>query len=82
MKKLILIALAVCATRLVSAAEVTVAQAQAAVDAWLQDDPALGCALGRAAESTRTCTATNGAPFHVVKLAGGGFVAFKKFRRR
>jgi len=74
MKKLILIALAVCATRLASAAEVTAAQAQAAVDAWLQDDAALGCALGRAAESTRTCTATNGAPFHVVKLAGGGFV--------
>ena len=74
MKKLILIALAVCATRLVSAAEVTAAQAQAAVDAWLQDDAALGCTLGGAAESTRTCAATNGAPFHVVKLAGGGFV--------
>jgi hypothetical protein len=73
-KKLILIALAVCATCLVSAAEVTAAQAQAAVDAWLRDDAALGCTLGGAAESTRTCAATNGAPFHVVKLAGGGFV--------
>ena len=74
MKKLILIALAVCASRLASAAEVTAAQAQVAVDAWLQDDAALGCTLGGAAESTRTCAATNGAPFHVVKLAGGGFV--------
>ena len=74
MKKLILIALAVCATRLVSAAEVTAAQAQAAVDAWLQDDAALGCALGSEVDSVRTCSPQADASFHVVKLKGGGFV--------
>lgn len=74
MKKLILIALAVCATRLVSAAEVTAAQAQAAVDAWLQDDAALGCALGAEVDSVRTCSPQADASFHVVKLKGGGFV--------
>ena len=74
MRKTILLALVAFASRLASASEVTAEQAQAAVDEWLRYDPALGCALGRAAESARTCTATNGAAFHVVKLAGGGFV--------
>ena len=74
MKKLIFIALAVCVSRLASAAEVTAAQAQAAVDAWLQDDAALGCALGSAVDSVRTCSPQADASFHVVKLKGGGFV--------
>ena len=57
-----------------NAAEVTTEQAGRAVECWLQSDPALGCRLGDAVTEVRTCTTTNGTPFHVVKLNGGGFV--------
>jgi hypothetical protein len=58
----------------ISAVEVTAQQAKTAVDRWLVNAPSLGCRLGGAVESVRTCTATNGAQFHVAKVAGGGFV--------
>ena len=56
------------------AVEVTTEQAGRAVDSWLQNDPSLGCTLGDAVTEVRTCTTTNGTPFYVVKLDGGGFV--------
>jgi hypothetical protein len=56
------------------AAPVTCDQARTAVGNWLRSDPALGCRLGQSVDSARTCTTTNGANFHVVRLAGGGFV--------
>lgn len=56
------------------AAEVTPEQAGRAVECWLQSDPSLGCRLGDAVTEVRTCATTNGTPFHVVKLDGGGFV--------
>ena len=56
------------------AAPVTCDQAQTAAGNWLKSDPALGCRLGRSVDSARTCATTNGVNFHVVKLAGGGFV--------
>ena len=57
-----------------SAVEVTALQAKTAVSRWLENAPSLGCRLGYAVESVRTCTTTNGAQFHVVRMAGGGFV--------
>ena len=56
------------------AAPVTCDQARTAAGNWLKSDPALGCRLGRSVDSARTCATTNGVNFHVVKLAGGGFV--------
>ena len=56
------------------AVEITQEQARTAVCNWLARDPALGCPLGRSVSSVRTCSSTNGATFHVVRLAGGGFV--------
>ena len=56
------------------AAEVTALQAKDAVQSWLADAPSLGCRLGGTVEGVRTCSATNGTPFHVVRIAGGGFV--------
>ena len=56
------------------AAPVSCDQARTAVRNWLRTDPALGCRLGRSVDSARTCVTTNGVNFHVVKLAGGGFV--------
>lgn len=56
------------------AAEVTAQQAETAVNRWLVNAPSLGCRLGGTVESVRTCTATNGAQFHVARVAGGGFV--------
>ena len=56
------------------AAPVTCDQARTAVGNWLRADPSLGCRLGQSVDSARTCTTTNGANFHVVRLAGGGFV--------
>ena len=56
------------------AAPVTCDQARTAVGNWLRSDPGLGCRLGQSVDSARTCTTTNGANFHVVRLAGGGFV--------
>ena len=56
------------------AVEVTAQQAKTAVDHWLAKAPSLGCRLGDAVESVRTCTATNGAKFHVARVVGGGFV--------
>ena len=56
------------------AAEVTALQAKDAVQSWLADAPSLGCKLGGTVEDVRTCSATNGTPFQVVRIAGGGFV--------
>ena len=58
----------------VFAAPVSVEQARTAVGHWLKADPALGCRLGTSVSGVRTCTPTNGVSFHVVQLAGGGFV--------
>ncbi|MBQ6340486.1 MAG: C10 family peptidase [Kiritimatiellae bacterium] len=65
-----------------SAATVTATQAKAAVQRWLYDEPALGCPLQGAVSEVRTCTPTNGASFHVVKLAAGGFVVTSADTRR
>ena len=53
------------------AVEVSIEQAKAAVGNWLRRGRALDGRLGRAVMSARTCFATNGAPFHVVKLDQG-----------
>ena len=66
----------------VSAATVTADQAKTAVQRWLRDDPALGCPIQGAVGEVRTCTPTNGASFHVVKLAAGGFVVTSADTRR
>ena len=55
----------------VFAAEVTVDQAKIAVGNWVKRGRALDRELGRTVVSARTCMATNGAPFHVVKLDRG-----------
>ena len=65
-----------------SAATVTATQAKAAVQRWLYDEPALGCPLQGAVSEVRTCTPTNRASFHVVKLAAGGFVVASADTRR
>ena len=65
-----------------SAAPVTPNQAKTAVRRWLSDDSALGCPLRGAVGEVRTCTPTNGASFHVVKLAAGGFVVTSADTRR
>ena len=56
------------------ATPVTREQACTAAGNWLKTDPGLGCRLGQSVASARTCTTTNGASFHVVRFAGGGFV--------
>ena len=61
---------------------VTASQAMTAVQRWLRDDPALGCPLQGTVSEVRTCTPTNGASFHVVKLAAGGFVVTSADTRR
>ena len=66
----------------VSAATVTADQAKTAVQRWLRDDPALGCPIQGTVGEVRTCTPTNGASFHVVKLAAGGFVVTSADTRR
>ena len=66
----------------VSAATVTADQAKTAVQRWLRDDPALGCPVQGAVSEVRTCTPMNGASFHVVKLAAGGFVVTSADTRR
>ena len=65
-----------------SAAPVTPNQAKTAVRRWLSDDSALGCPLQGDVSEVRTCTQTNGAAFHVVKLAEGGFVVTSADTRR
>lgn len=75
-----LAALALCGAA--SAATVTADQAKTAVQRWLRDDPALGCPLQGAVGEVRTCTPTNGASFHVVKLSTGGFVVTSADTRR
>ena len=65
-----------------SAAPVTPNQAKTAVRRWLNDDSALGCPLQGAVSEVRTCTPMNGASFHVVKLAEGGFVVTSADTRR
>ncbi|MBR0503934.1 MAG: C10 family peptidase [Kiritimatiellae bacterium] len=77
---LLLAALAFCGAAL--AATVTADQAKTAVQRWLRDDPALGCPIQGAVGDVRTCTPTNGASFHVVKLAAGGFVVTSADTRR
>lgn len=57
-----------------SAAPVSVDDARRAVGNWLRSDAALGCKLGHAIKSARTCSTAKGAVFHVVELDGDGFV--------
>ena len=66
----------------VTAETVTANQAKTAVQRWLCDDSALGCPLQGTVSEVRTCTPTNGASFHVVKLAAGGFVVTSADTRR
>ncbi|MDO5317342.1 MAG: C10 family peptidase [bacterium] len=74
MKRLIQF-LVLCALPLsVAADEVTVQQAAHAVGTWLSAAPTLGCPLGRTVLAARTCQSPGGGRFHVVRLAGGGFV--------
>jgi len=80
MGALLLAALAFCGAA--AAATVTADQAKTAVQRWLRDDPALGCPIQGAVGEVRTCTPTNGASFHVVKLAAGGFVVTSADTRR
>ena len=77
---ILLAVLSVCGAA--SAATVTANQAKTAVQRWLRDDPALGCPILGAVSEVRTCTPTNGASFHVVKLAAGGFVVTSADTRR
>ena len=67
-------AVAVCMPIALSAAPVTATQAKTAARNWLGGDQALGCRLQGAVADVRTCTPTNGASFHVVKMEKGGFV--------
>ena len=57
-----------------SAEEVSADSAGVAAQRWLQDDAALGCALGSEVDAVHTCSPQEGSTFHVVKLKGGGFV--------
>ena len=57
-----------------SAATVTANQAKTAVSRWLGASSALGCSMQGEVSEVRTCSPTNGASFHVVKLSEGGFV--------
>lgn len=61
-------------TQRLSAADVTVQQAEQAAASWLRMDAAFGCRLGGHVLSSRTCHAADGSRFHVVRIAGGGFV--------
>ena len=74
MRKCLAVFCSLAAASGVVAAPVSVGQAKTAVGNWLREDLALGCRLGASVDSARTCAPTNGARFHVVKLAGGGFV--------
>ena len=75
-----LMVMSLCAA--VTAETVTANQAKTAVQRWLCDDSALGCPLQGTVSEVRTCTPTNGASFHVVKLAAGGFVVTSADTRR
>ncbi len=70
----VMVAAAVCMPVALSAAPVTANQAKIAASNWLGGDSALGCRLQGEVAAVRTCTPTNGASFHVVKMAEGGFV--------
>ena len=70
----IITTVAICVPTSISAAPVTANQAKRAARNWLSGDPALGCRLLGEVADARTCTPTNGASFHVVKMAEGGFV--------
>ena len=65
---------AVCLPLSLSAAPVTADQAKTAVRRWLGSESALGSPVQGEVSEVRTCSPTNGASFHVVKLSGGGFV--------
>ena len=75
-----LVALAFCCAA--SGAMVTADQAKTAVQRWLRDDPALGCPIQGTVSEVRTCSSTNGASFHVVKLSEGGFVVISSDTQR
>ena len=70
----IIATVAICVPTSIPAAPVTASQAKRAARNWLSGDPALGCRLLGGVADARTCTPTNGASFHVVKMAEGGFV--------
>lgn len=73
MKKLLSAALAFAAL-VASAGQTTDAQAETAVGNWMRLDPALGARIGAEPVGSRTVSADGGAPFHVVRMKGGGFV--------
>ncbi len=58
----------------VSAETVTASQAKTAVSRWLGASSALGSPMQGEVSDVCTCSPTNGASFHVVKLSEGGFV--------
>ena len=57
-----------------SATRVSLEQAERAVGRWLQETPTLGMKVGTRVAGGRTCSPTNHATFHLVKLDGGGVV--------
>ena len=57
-----------------NAAIVTANQAQTAVSRWLGSSSVMGSQIKGEVSEVRTCSPTNGASFHVVKLSEGGFV--------
>ena len=65
-----------------SAAPVTADQAKTAVSRWLGSSSALGSPVQGEVSEVRTCSPTNGASFHVVKLSEGGFVVTSSDTRR
>ena len=73
-KSIVVIAVSAIVALYASAEEVSADSAGIAAQRWLQDDAALGCALGSEVDAVHTCSPQEGSTFHVVKLKGGGFV--------
>ena len=73
-KSIVVIAVSAIVALYASAEEVSADSAGVAAQRWLQDDAALGCALGSEVDAVHTCSPQEGSTFHVVKLKGGGFV--------
>ena len=73
-KSIVAVAVSVIVVLCASAEEVSADSAGVAAQRWLEDGAALGCNLGVAVDSIRTCSPQEDASFHVVKLKGGGFV--------
>ena len=73
-KSIVAVAVSAIVVLYASAEEVSADSAGVAAQRWLEDGAALGCNLGVAVDSIRTCSPQEDASFHVVKLKGGGFV--------